>query len=129
MKRAADLMNDELRVLIAEDQGWVNFIGRTDAESEFYPELFRTGDLIARNVAIHSNGLHHHVPNYPADLNAIREVVLSLNYKLRNRYLNVLCDLTREEDMDDVDADFAWCDASARQRAEAYAITKGLALP
>ena len=66
------------------------------------------------------------LPDPPNDLNAMHEAVKMLNHDQRNRYLNILCELTREDEMDDVDGDFAWCDATAAQRARAFLETLGL---
>lgn len=66
---------------------------------------------------------YNSVPNYCTDLNAMREVEKYVED--RNRYLNILADLTKGLESTSVDNDWFFCRATARQRAEAFLRTLG----
>jgi hypothetical protein len=68
----------------------------------------------------------YRLPDYFGDLNAIREAVIALSRDQRNRYLYILVELVREAEMDDVEWDFSWCEATAAQRCEAFGRTLNL---
>lgn len=98
--------DDDLRVMLAELAGWEN----TTAD----------GFFIGRSP---NGGGYAELPNYPQDLNACREVALTLDREQKNRYINRLSEDVQEDHMDAVDLDFAWCEASARQRTIALILT------
>lgn len=62
-------------------------------------------------------------PNYCADLNAMRKVEQYVED--RNKYLNILADLTKSLESASVDNDWFFCRATARERAEAFLRTLG----
>ena len=106
------MTQEQQRIAIAEACGWKNCAG----DSGFTTRYKGTPSETTVRVTL---------PDYINDLNAMHEAVKMLNYDQRNKYLNILCELTREDEMDDVDGDFAWCDATASQRAEAFLKTLG----
>ena len=69
-----------------------------------------------------------HYPNYPRDLSAMREAVKSLNSPEYSLFQDYLYTLTREswKASGDTHARFV-TEATARQRAEAYAVARNLA--
>lgn len=109
MKKASELTDDEIRVMIAEDQGW------TDIWHGEHTGIFTGCCPLSKKDQL--------ISNYPADLNAIHEV----ENVLIAQGLWVECS-TR---LGWVGAapDRRILHATARQRCEAYLITKGLALP
>ena len=69
------------------------------------------------------DGWHHpdgrnELPDYVNDLNAMRDVEKCVED--RNKYLNVLAELTEGLEATSVDNDWFFCRATARQRAEAF---------
>lgn len=124
MKKASELTDDELRILIAEDQGWQKL------EAGFYGEQ----ECWFRNE---TKGEHVVMlpPNYPKDLNAIHEAERSLSEEDKYWYAEVLCNLANPKcgkmacvNNPEPGMYPGLVHATARQRAEAYVITKRLAL-
>jgi len=110
---------EQQRIAIAEACGWNGIKWqRLHAGNEDY--------WGSKAIGRDEFATRHRLPDYLNDLNDIHRAVKTLSRNHRNIYLNILCELTREDDMDDVDADFAWCDATAPQRAEAFLRTLNL---
>jgi len=113
---------EQQRIAIAESVGWKcwHLPGTRDFVM-FDPTFHKCGEWIEGKPSPDAKlATIYQPPNYPADLNEMREAIKTLTKDHRNRYLNILCELTRDDEMDDVDADFAWCDATAAQRAESF---------
>lgn len=68
-------------------------------------------------------------PIYTDCLNAMHEAEKTMDRATKNRYLNILHDVCWVEDNNEVDDDFAWCCATAPQRAEAFLRTLNLWTP
>ena len=101
------------RIAILTAQGWTGFT-RSGRRGEDGP----TGALRGTDSQGRENRI---APNPVRSLDAMHEAVKLLKKDQRNRYLNILSDITSTEDVDfdPVDSDFAWCEATASQRAEA----------
>lgn len=200
MKKASELTDDELRILIAEDQGWAGVPARqywnTDSKGKCYwssekpleveprvvmstliarwlkqpsgqPVYTLTDGPVVNNYptksrhAVHEGfaefegsnlysfrinkwpkvepslkGFIKYLPNYPSDLNAMREARATLrgDLELRVRYLNSLrtivgkhCPTNKSGTA--IVTDFDMLDATPREHAEAYVITRKLELP
>jgi len=188
MKKASELTDDELRILIAEDQGWAGVPARqywnTDSNGKRYwlsekpleveprvvmstliarwlkqpsgqPVYTLTDGPVVNNYqtksrhAVHEGfaefegsnlysfrinkwpkvepslkGFIKYLPNYPSDLNAMHDAEKAMNdEELMDYHGKLGCS---KEFGDWWNKNLAH--ASARQRAEAYVITKGLAL-
>jgi hypothetical protein len=106
---------DEQRMAIAKACGW---IPRYDDAKANLRHWLRPNK---------SDSNTYFLPNYLNDLNAMHEAEKSLpSEHARNSYLNILHEITSESEMSDVDIDFAWCIATAAQRARAFLETLNL---
>lgn len=121
MKRVKDLSDEDLQMIIAKDQGF----------TEVDPWLDGRRCFELRGKPSHIGYEFDDIPNYPRDLNAMREVERSQNSKPSFwqpywQQLRFAVERTRDPRLtSDVDVGCA----EARQRAEAYVIVRKLALP
>lgn len=103
------MTEQEMRIAIAEACGW---------KRKGYKMWTNPADLSWE----YASGL----PDYLNDLNAMHEAEKVLDQNQKNRYLNILHEICLPEDYDELDDDFGWCTATARQRAEAFMETLNL---
>lgn len=101
------------RIAIAEACGWTQ-IGRC------------TCGQTPRGTS--PTGWRGHLPDYLTDLNAMHKAVMTLPPDRRNAYVNHVSDITttEENDSDPVESDFAFINATAAQRREAFLKTLNL---
>lgn len=121
MKRASELNDEELNVLILEDQGWT-FKPWGDTKEPF-PSGFKE-EAIA--CWVRPGGMPHQAQiraNYTADLNACAEFEKTLIGEARDNYTNCLAIKSINE------GDKHVLYSTARQRCEAYCLTRNLAKP
>ena len=120
------MTQEEKRIAIAKERGWkIDYADKKYAWIVIEPNGFE----VAWSSTVNETNPYpasHFLPDYFGDLNAIRKAVIALPRDQRNRYVNILSDLTWEEEADLVDADFAWCEATAAQRAESFGLALGL---
>lgn len=93
------MTNEEINAAIAEACGW--------------RDVWRH-----RDVGTSPDNQFLQVPKYCTDLNAMNEAEKCVED--RDKYLNVLADITEELEFISVENDWLFCRATARQRAEAF---------
>ena len=130
MKRAHELTDDEIRILIAEDQGatWIPLAG-IDGMKILSKGQHRNGLGPMRYELGNGDILAPDISNYPTDLNAMHEAWKSLTASEKDHFESALYGVVvgqAEYNRND-DAPYI-TNATARQRAEAYVITRNLAL-
>ncbi len=117
MKQASELTNDELRILIAEDQGWQ----KTRPNESCCKTYFKPREQVV---------FEHEPPNYPTCLNAMHEAekVFWTDSQAMTFHTNKLGQVVHKTSVFKSNPPLI-AYATARQRAEAYVITRNLALP
>ncbi len=122
MKKASELTDDELRILIAEDQEYI----RNEISDCWQKE--------GKCYFIEQTHLLQQLPNYPADLNAMHEAraVFRDDLETRVKFLRALnrtiaprCPVNKVGTP--LVSDWTMIDSSAREQAEAYVIARELA--
>lgn len=108
MKKASEMTDDDLNRLIAEDQGWHKVDGYSHLMHKEPKGYYSLHDI-----------------GYCQDLNAMHEAIMSItDQHLKADFARILKQICWASDQ----PEFTPINACARQRAEAYAITKKLAL-
>ena len=125
------MTKEQINIAIAESQGW-KFVPSHDHEilGRAVPEYWEHDE--------HSRIYNDHVADYCNDLNAIHEVIKTLDTKQQIQYADVLCRQTGKELLDytgcyypgenpiiDMEIIFLVHNSTALQRAEAYLRTIG----
>jgi hypothetical protein len=109
MRQAHELTDDELDIAIAESQGWqrISKIKCSQVWVGCNPDkTYRIGQT------------KDHIPNYTGDLNAIHEVVRSLNNEEHAYFRDNLRIVSAPDDPMDIFR--VYVDATARQLSEAF---------
>lgn len=119
MKRVTELTDDELNRVIAKNQGWRLEVDHTEEDAEWYWVS-----------PVHPDGSVEFdvVPDYCNDLNAMHEAEKSLENSQVFDYMKNLVAIKKHPKSEMGQLHTYLFHATARQRAEAYAITKKLAL-
>lgn len=110
-------MNPEAqRIAVAEACGWkIADRVHPDIKLQAYLCWIRPGN---------EEWQEEELPDYLNDLNAMHDAVTSLDQSQKNYFVNILDDLIETEKQPE--RDFAWCNATAAQRAEAFLRTLNL---
>lgn len=136
------MTNDEMRIAIAEHQGWVWYRipnAGTDARKYrclFLPAVHETdgqlpawlvrADMTERICNLEYLWREGLVPNFPGDLNAMHQAIIQLSGNQRDLFNTKLCEITAGgfdfSELYDLDASI---NATAAQRAEAFLRTVG----
>lgn len=124
---------EEQRIAIANACGYVNILRHTEDQWHFLTtkDLLRmNGATIAgRNCVKHPDGLHHPLPDFLNDLNAMHEaekILFAMNdWRLIREYFSHVSPNLHADESCDSD-DWLLCHANASQRAEAFLRTLGL---
>jgi len=108
---------EQQRIAIAEACGWTNN-PRPDSGK---PSWRKQGEFVATSP--------EHLPNYPADLNAMHAAEQSLNYRQAMEYVRELEQKCWHRDGEANDGTLSLVRATAAQRAEAFLRTLNLWTP
>ena len=114
------MTEQEMRIAIAEACGWRN------VQPNPVRGIIPLAGTIKPGGVSDANNPPFGIPDYLNDLNAMHEAEKVLDQNQKNRYLNILHGICLPEDYDELDDDFNWCTATARQRAEAFVETLNL---
>lgn len=126
------MTNDEIRIAIAESQGWTRYKHKSyenDSDQPWVPAGFdydKSPYSLIRDTK--------ELPNYTSDLNAMQEVEKTLRQDEQEIYWNHLVGVIWNPVLADypdakqttINTQLTLLFSTARQRAEAYLRTKGL---
>ena len=142
------MTKEQINITIAESSGWHPHPDNDRSDQKFWttgnsygvPEKGKPFKIAAFPSLIEDfhNHIYYNLPNYSADLNAMHEVIKTLDTKQQIQYADVLCRQTGKELLDytgcyypgenpiiDMEIIFLVHNSTALQRAEAYLRTIG----
>ena len=117
LEQVKALTDDEIRIKVAELMGWERFPDKDMPFGHTYWARFEHGHF-KKDTTEHGNKL----PDWPRDLNACSEMEKTL-WHTPEMWLNYVNLLQTRKDYDN-GAACAWVSATARQRCEAFILTR-----